>query len=151
MYENKRTPGNLGIRNNTPNPQPFSDVKSSGWFFPFLGGRQQGNRSTGKLKRCQAAPAGTPPCSPRGFSLYWGALWPCPTTGWGAATSCPSPLNLCSRGLAPGWERPPSARSLVAPSSLRTPPRDGGRHARLPAANPWDKGAAAVRGRARGR
>lgn len=29
VYENKRTPGNLGIKNNTPNPNAFSDVKSS--------------------------------------------------------------------------------------------------------------------------
>lgn len=24
VYENKRTPGNLGIKSNTPNPKPFS-------------------------------------------------------------------------------------------------------------------------------
>lgn len=33
VYENKRTPGNLGIKRNTPNPKLVSDVKSSGVFW----------------------------------------------------------------------------------------------------------------------
>lgn len=59
---------------------------------------------------------------PPRFQPVLGGTLAVPHHGWGAATSCPSPLTLCSRGLAPGWESPPSAWSLVAPSSLRTPP-----------------------------
>lgn len=30
VYENRRTPGNLGSKKNAPKPKPFSDVRSSG-------------------------------------------------------------------------------------------------------------------------
>lgn len=73
----------------------------------------------------QAMPSGAgwnAALQPPRFQPVLGGTLAVPHHGWGAATSCPSPLTLCSRGLAPGWESPPSARSLVAPSSLRTPP-----------------------------
>lgn len=54
-----------------------------------------------------------PTCGHRGFSLYVGAVWPCPTTAGGlpCPVPCPSPppAALCSRGLGQGrwwWHRP---------------------------------------------